>query len=324
VKKGNIQSNPPLVSVLIGTYNRADLLRRAVKSVLRQHYDNFEIIVVDDASTDSTPEVVKEFGDDRVKYVRHKDNKGIAVVSNTAFMHCEGEFIALLGDDDEWTDENKLSKQVQVFTQAQNPKLAIVTTWWQDIKNGRVVRQHKPQMPADLTERMLTGNIICGSVVMFSRKAWKAVGGFDENMKRGTDSELSRSIITQGYHAEIIPEVTANIDISGNDRMTHTNEPERIKTAMQMVEYLLNKYSALYDKYPKARAQRLYQIAEFSLKTYVLHGRKEDLVACGEYIKTAFRHQISWKPILKWFVVLVFGRRLLLTYWRLRGRTEHS
>ena len=322
MEKGQMKSNQPLVSVLIGTYNRAQLLPRAVNSVLRQNYDNLEIIVVDDASTDSTSQVVKAFGDSRVKYIRHKQNKGIAAVSNTAFEHCKGEFIALLGDDDEWTEENKLHKQVQVFTEARNPQLGIVTTWWQDVKNGRIVRQHTPHMPPDLTERMLTGNIICGSVVMVSRKAWEAVGGFDENMKRGTDSELSRSIITQGYNAEIIPEVMANVDISGDDRITHTNDPERIKTAISTVEYLMHKYSALYDKYPKAKAQRLYQKAEFSLKMYTLRNQRQDLVTCSENIKVALRYMISWKPILKWFIVLLFGRRPLLTYWHLRGRTE--
>lgn len=319
-----ITADMPLISVLIGTYNRADLLPRAINSVLRQHYDNLEVIVVDDASTDSTPEVVQALGDSRVRYFRHKENKGIAAVSNTAFKHCKGEFIALLGDDDVWTDENKLHKQVQVFTQAENPQLAIVTTWWQDVKDGRIVRQHTPNMPPDLIEKMLTGNILCGSSVMVRRKAWETVGGFDENMKRGTDSELNRSMIIHGYNVEIIPEIMANVDISGADRITHTNDTEQIKAAMCTVKYLLQKYSALYDEYPKAKAQRLYRLAELSLKMYILRSQKEDLVACGEYIKTALKYKISWRHILKWLIVLLFGRRPLLTHWHLCRRGEQT
>lgn len=319
-----MKSNMPLVSVLIGTYNRASLLPRAINSVLRQNYDNLEIIVVDDASTDSTRQVVRALGDGRVRYVRHKENKGIAAVSNTAFKHCKGEFIALLGDDDEWTDENKLRKQVQVFRQAQNPQLGIVTTWWQDVKDGQIVRQHTPDMTSDLIERMLVGNIICGSVVMVSRKAWEAVGGFDENMKSGTDSELARSIITHGNNVEIIPEVMANVHISGGDRMSHRNTPDRVKKAMCMVEYLLEKYSTYYHRYPKAKACRLYQLADLSLKMYALKGDKVDLVRCGQYLRKALRYMVSLKPVLRWASVKLVGCRPLLLYWYLRGQGRQT
>lgn len=309
-----ITANMPLVSVLIGTYNRADLLLRAVNSVLRQHYGNLEIIVIDDASTDNTPEVVRTLGDDRVKYIRHKENKGIATVSNAAFKHSKGEFIALLGDDDEWTNRDKLYRQVEVFRKNRARRLGIVGAWWQDIENGQVIRQHTPDISSDLTERMLTGNIICGSMMMVSRKAWEAVGGFNENMKRGTDSELARSIITRGYEVEMIPEIMGNVHISGSDRITNTNSLERIKTAMCMVEYLLQKYSALYDKYPQARAHRLYQLAELSLNRYILRKEKSDLNTSYSYLKKAFDYKVMWKPIIKWLICRLFGSKPLLLY----------
>ena len=130
----------PLVSVIIGTYNRPNLLARAVRSVLSQTHGNFEIILVDDASTDNTPRVAQSFADPRVNYVRHEVNKGIAVASNTGFAHASGDYVALLGDDDEWVDPQKLETQLDCCRTDQSGRLGIVCTWWNQVG---IRREHK-------------------------------------------------------------------------------------------------------------------------------------------------------------------------------------
>lgn len=92
----------PLVSVVIPTCNRADLLRRAIDSVRNQTYKEIEIIVVDDASSDGTPEVVAHISDDRLRYLRHERNRGGAATRNTGIQAATGDYIAFLDDDDEW------------------------------------------------------------------------------------------------------------------------------------------------------------------------------------------------------------------------------
>lgn len=99
------------VSVIIPTYNRAHLLGRAIQSVLAQTYEDFEIIVVDDASTDVTEQVVKSFADDRINYIRHQKNKGGSSARNTGIKAAKGEFIAFLDSDDEWVPK-KLEKEI--------------------------------------------------------------------------------------------------------------------------------------------------------------------------------------------------------------------
>src|SRR5215471_7855638 len=101
----------PKVSVIIPTHNRAEFLRSAITSVLNQTYQDFEIIVVDDASTDKTPEVVASFHDGKIKYIRHDANKGDAGSRNTGIRNSSGDFLAFLDDDDEWLPE-KLQMQV--------------------------------------------------------------------------------------------------------------------------------------------------------------------------------------------------------------------
>ena len=89
-----------LVSVIIPTYSGASFLGKAIRSVLDQTYPNFELIVVDDKSPDNTEEVVKQFDDPRIKYVRHETNQGAASARRTGCRASSGEIIAFLDQDD--------------------------------------------------------------------------------------------------------------------------------------------------------------------------------------------------------------------------------
>ena len=91
----------PTVSVVIPAYNRAHLLKRAIQSVLNQTYQDFELIVVDDASNDNTEEVVKELRDEKIKYIRHRENSGAGVARNTGIRTALGRYIAFQDSDDE-------------------------------------------------------------------------------------------------------------------------------------------------------------------------------------------------------------------------------
>lgn len=106
--------NNPLVSVAIITYNQENFIVEAIESVLAQDYDNVEIIIADDASTDNTPEIIKNY---QIKYpqiikpVLASNNLGVTGNSNKAFFACQGKYIAWLGGDDVFLP-NKLTKQV--------------------------------------------------------------------------------------------------------------------------------------------------------------------------------------------------------------------
>jgi glycosyltransferase involved in cell wall biosynthesis len=103
----------PIVSVIIPTYNRANLLGKAIQSVLDQTYQNFELIIVDDGSTDNTKELVEKFNDKRIIYTKLRENSGSSVIPrNIAMKVSKGKYIALLDSDDYWFDSLKLQKQV--------------------------------------------------------------------------------------------------------------------------------------------------------------------------------------------------------------------
>lgn len=91
----------PIISVTIATYNRSHLLPRAINSVLNQTYQNFELIIVDDCSTDNTKDIIKSFTDNRIIYHRHKKNKGLLAAVNTGWDLSKGKYQCKLDDDDE-------------------------------------------------------------------------------------------------------------------------------------------------------------------------------------------------------------------------------
>lgn len=94
-----------MISIVMSTYNRASVLPRAIESVLRQTYADWELIIVDDGSTDETAQVLADIKDPRVKVYRHPQNRGLTATKNTGFDHIQGEWFTLLDDDDEAVPE---------------------------------------------------------------------------------------------------------------------------------------------------------------------------------------------------------------------------
>jgi len=129
-----------LVSVIIPTFNRANLIGRAIKSVLAQTYRDFELIIVDDGSTDDTRQVVASFADKRIRYLRHEHNQGQNPALNTGVRAAKGQFIAFLDSDDEWLP-TYLERVLEVF--AQDRTMGMVYTWTCGVsRNGKLVESN--------------------------------------------------------------------------------------------------------------------------------------------------------------------------------------
>ena len=99
-----------MVSVILPTYNRAELLPRSIQSVLNQTHDDFELIVVDDGSEDDTASVIKRFSDERIRYLKLSRNVGVSRAQNAGLAEARGAYLAFQGSDDEWHNE-KLERQ---------------------------------------------------------------------------------------------------------------------------------------------------------------------------------------------------------------------
>ena len=100
-----------LISIITPTYNCAKFIGVTIESVMKQTYENWEMIIVDDASTDNTEEIVRRYDDKRIKYVKLEKNSGAAIARNKAMKLAQGKYMAFLDSDDIWK-ENKLEKQI--------------------------------------------------------------------------------------------------------------------------------------------------------------------------------------------------------------------
>ena len=181
----------PKVSVIIPTCNRCAYLARAIKSVLAQTYTDFEIIVVDDASTDDTREVVAQFKGNPIKYIRHKENKGGAAARNTGIVNSQSEYIAFLDDDDEWL-QTKLGLQVALLGSS-SAKVGVIYTGNQTIDRAiqKVHAIKRPTQRGDLAVALLRNNPVGPtSSTLIRRKCFEEIELFDEALPSFQDYDL--------------------------------------------------------------------------------------------------------------------------------------
>lgn len=190
------------VSVIIPTHNRADVLGRAIASVLGQTWSDLELIVVDDGSTDATATVLAEFDDPRLTGMR-QENKGVSAARNRGIAASGGRLIALLDSDDSWMPD-KLEKQVRFMAES---GFAICQTDEIWIRNGvRVNPRFKHAKPAGwFLERSLELCLISPSCVMFTRSLWNELGPFDERLPACEDYSLWLRVGTR-YPVGLVPE----------------------------------------------------------------------------------------------------------------------
>ena len=184
------ENNKPLVSIVIPTYNRANLIKMSINSILNQIYKNYEIIVVDDGFTDNTKEVIERFNEEKIKYYKHKINKGAAAAMNTGIKHSKGDFVAFQGSDDKWLPE-KLEKEMKAFEKSTR-KVGVVYAGLWYIKNDK--KKYVPYSKITKKEgnihcELLKGNFVSGLSVI-RKNCFEKVGLFDEHLPNLEDWEL--------------------------------------------------------------------------------------------------------------------------------------
>lgn len=149
----NTDNNKLIISVILPTYNRAHLLIRALNSILIQTYQDFEILVIDDCSSDNTQCIIEEFKDDRIIYIRHENNRGVAAARNSGLAAAKGQYIAFLDSDDEWLP-TKLQRQLESFQDA-TPDIGIIYTGACWVKDSIKVHVPSPNLAKKMTNEHL-------------------------------------------------------------------------------------------------------------------------------------------------------------------------
>ena len=174
---------PPTVSVIIPAYKRSSTIVRSVQSVLAQTFQDLEVSVVDDGSSDTTRNIVQSIPDDRLRLICHATNLGAAAARNTGMKASQAKYIAWLDSDDEWLPE-KLQTQLDAFQHAA-PDVKACYSAHERIEQGRM-RIHLPRQN-DRKKLFLGCDLGPGSTLLFERTVLNEVGYLDESLGRYED-----------------------------------------------------------------------------------------------------------------------------------------
>ena len=192
----------PFVSIIIPAYNMRDYITETLESVSRQTFGDWEAIVVDDGSTDSTCERVRHFlCDPRFRLIQ-QENKGVAGAINSGLRCASGDWVALLGADDIWLPE-KLEKQVSLVRAQMDTALVFSNGIEFDERGdtGAFYREPRKMPVGDIILRLLERNCLWASSVMVRRSDLLEVGMFDEDIAIGEDYLVWVRILARGGHA---------------------------------------------------------------------------------------------------------------------------
>jgi len=198
-----VASPPPLISVVIPAFNREAFLGEAIDSAIVQTYPNIEIIVVDDGSTDRTPEVAAGYGD-RVVLLRQA-NAGASAARNTGIGRARGELIALLDSDDRWLPD-KLALQAPLFADSR-VGLAHGAIRCFRSANGNALCEYFPGERLDVHD-LLGHRGLCTQTLVFRRRIMEEVGGFDPSFKTAEDWEWTIRVAAR-YQTRGLAQVVA-------------------------------------------------------------------------------------------------------------------
>jgi glycosyltransferase involved in cell wall biosynthesis len=220
----------PKVSVVIPTYNRAKFIGEAIHSVLAQTFSDFELIVVDDGSTDDTAAIIKTIHDDRLIYI-YQVNQGRSNARNHALRIAKGCYITFLDSDDLYLPD-KLKLQVDYLES--NPRTGMIYT------SALCIDESGAPLP-DKYEATVSGHTykdiafftpvtITLPTVMARREVFDTVGGFDEEMHRFEDTDMWRRI-SKSYRIDAIQEYTCKLRTRGDNSLVAQN-PNHILSAL--------------------------------------------------------------------------------------------
>ena len=237
-------NNNDLISIVIPTHNRIDLLPRALRSALNQTYTNIEVIVVSDGSEDGTDAMMEAFEnqDSRVKYIAYHPGRGGNHARNVGIENAHGKYIAFLDDDDEWYPD-KLQKQYGLFTS--NPKVGLVCTGIRSIHESQSFTTPfiPPAMPDSSKQILLRNCIGSTTTVMVRKDVLSKSGNFDEQLGALQDYDLWVRIC-QMCEVAVVKEPLVdyyNYDNS-NQISRYTDKYEKA------VDYLNAKYADLINR----------------------------------------------------------------------------
>lgn len=300
----------PLVSAIITTYNRPELLRRAIKSVIDQSYSHLELVVVDDCSDESPEAVIEDVSSDRfenVVFCRHEENRGVSAARNTGIEASHGELLAFLDDDDIW-DEKKIHEQVAEYNRSDNVGAVYSGTKSID-SDGSIITVQRPTKAGDLTKELLCDHGIWFPTILIDRETIAKVGGFNEDMLMREDVEW---VVRVSQHTEFgVVSEPLLITLRGDD---HEQKSDDIDAKLNEGHpQLMAEYQEIAAQYGPLFRRKFSGYSEYNIGRAALAAGRST-----EARRHLFNAVVCWPFTTRFYVYLALA--LLGKKWYLKAR----
>ncbi len=307
----NNKERHPMVSVIIPAYNREKLILRAIISLDKQTYQDFEILVINDASTDNTEKVVKNLNHPKIKYLKLERNSGQCAARNKGIYQAKGKYIGFLDSDDEWLP-TKLEKQIAVFESSSDEQLGAV--YCGHIEKDEVYNFEKTitrkKYRGNLYEKILNG--FCPatpSMFLVKKQVLFDVNSFDENLPTFVDIDLWLRVAQKGFTFDYVDEPLIvkhehkGEQIAKNlDKRLKGLEIFSKKWGSEIIRISGHKH---YQYFRKSKVQAVVtSIVDNPPKNY----RREIKQSLSSLIKYRI---FNVKQYVKIFIILIFGKKVL-------------
>lgn len=228
------------VSVIIPVFNGRETLMRAVNSVLEQSFKDYELLIIDDYSNDNPQELLKDINDNKLRIIRHEENKGAAASRNTGIMNAEGKYIAFLDADDLWYPD-KLQKQYDFLENAPTQIKAICTSFDTVRSSGNKGKRFLSK-DKNWKDELIGGcSVSPGSTLMVEREVFldEDIGLYPSDMRRLEDWDWLLNYIYK-YDLDVLEDYTAQIWVSGYPRYKTIRKEARALLVKQKSKVMKN------------------------------------------------------------------------------------
>ena len=248
----NITTVQPLVSIIMPTHNRAELVTKSIESALNQSYKNFEFIIVNDASTDETAEILRSYADKdkRIRVLTNEVNLRIQKSLNRGLAEANGEYIARIDDDDVWIDSKKLEKQV-TFLETHSDYVLVGTGNIAVFQaKGIRMKSLKPETDEQIRANMLFGCPFLHPAIVMRAAALQKVGGwYDEQLTDAEDYDLWLRLGKVGKLYNL-PEYSIESLVGATNR-AHLKRKEVLTFTLVLIKKYQHDYPGFYRAYVK-------------------------------------------------------------------------
>ena len=300
----------PEVSVIIPTYNSAQFLVEALQSVFDQTFKDYEIIIVDDGSTDHTKQLISRYINE-IKYI-FQENAGPAKAKNRGIMSSSGIYVAFLDADDVWLP-TKLEKQVSVFHQDQELAMVFTENSCFDEKRGifqRSIGKRNKLMNGDIARNIFLHSGVSTPTVMVRREIFNEVGLFEEELYMGEDDNMWVRIASN-FKVELIDEPL--VKVRSHPNRTTVNKSKLFESIQTNINLLSCRYKGVKKRIEDVIPLKLSRL-QFEVGYH--HFENLDFGKARKAFARGIRHHIwNWKNYQYWLLSLLPEKVVARTKW---------